>query len=131
MHPIFLGRYTLYFLENPFPSAQLAQQGQPLPGLVLVVEGELTLSRDGQDQGALTQGDHFGASALLAARPSRATVTATEPTSTLTLTRDALQRLTRARPRLGGMVLRRVGQELAHALDATLAGLPAPPAQLP
>lgn len=99
----------------------LVAMDDPLPGLVLVTEGQLNVLGHG---GTLQPGEYFGASALVVPRNSRTTVTAGGGCSTLTLTADSLRALSRRRPRLGLMLQRRIAEDLGKVLEERLANEP-------
>lgn len=91
--------------------------GDPLPGLFLVASGALEV----EGTGPLERGACFGATATLLERPARATVRASQESETLLLSSEALQELSRSRPRLGLILQRRIARELARALEARVA----------
>jgi PPM family protein phosphatase len=100
--------------------------GDPLVGLYLVASGALEV----EGAGTLSRGDFFGASAMVLPRAARVTVRASEPCETLLLRSEALQELSRSRPRLGLVLQRRIAQELARALEERLEHEATPPAAL-
>jgi serine/threonine protein phosphatase PrpC len=109
--------------ESPGP---IVEAGAPLPGLFVVVEGEA-----GVDGERLGPGEHWGVTALVSPRAARKTVSAGPNTRTLLLTAERFRTLTRSRPRLGVLLLRRLAAGLSQALEGrpSAAGRdPAPPA---
>lgn len=113
-------------LERHPAGATLVNAGDPLQGLYLIAAGTLEV----EGAGALGSGESFGATAMILPRAARATVRATAATETLLLSGQALQELSRSRPRLGLILQRRIARELARALDERLASEAAPPASL-
>jgi serine/threonine protein phosphatase PrpC len=92
-------------------------EGDPCSQLMVVVDGQFEVSRNGTPDGVLTSGDHAGATTLLGPRKTRATLTALEASRLFILERAPFWKLIRARPWLGVGLLERLGRRLSHDLD--------------
>lgn len=101
------------------PGEIVVREGGPGERLYLVTDGELAVSRGGQELARVTRGSHFGEMALVSQRPRSATVTATTPARFLVLDRERFERLIRNDPRLGIKLLWSFVEVLSTRLDET------------
>jgi len=92
------------------------QEGEISNTLYLLTAGEAMVARAGRDLAILKAGSHFGEMALLSRRPRSASVTATEPTRALVLSREGLEQILQDDPVAGAKVL----WQLAHTLSIRL-----------
>jgi len=77
------------------PGEVIARAGGPADKFLIVVEGRIDVQTvPGQEGQSLGPGELFGEMTILRDTPRRATVTATEPTTLLTLDRDTFRDLT-------------------------------------
>lgn len=90
----------------------LMRQGRPGRELFVIVEGEVTVERDGAAIGARGGGDFFGELALVTGRPRTATVTAATELQTLVVDKISFDRLLRDIPTIAVKVLRAVAERL-------------------
>ena len=90
----------------------LMRQGAPGRELVVLVEGEVTVERDGATIAVRRDGDHVGELALVTGRPRTATVTATTDLRVLVLDRTSFARLLQAGPSLAVKVVKAVAERL-------------------
>jgi CRP-like cAMP-binding protein len=90
----------------------LMRQGTPGRELIVLVEGEVTVERDGATIAVRRGGDFLGELALVTGRPRSATVTAATDVQTLVLTGAAFDRLLRDTPSIAAKVLKAVGERL-------------------
>jgi CRP-like cAMP-binding protein len=99
--------------EVRLPSGRvLMQQGSTGRELIVLVEGEVTIERDGTAIAVRRGGDFIGELALVTGRPRTATVTATTDLQTLVLTGVHFDRLLRDVPSIAGKVLKAVAERL-------------------
>jgi CRP-like cAMP-binding protein len=73
--------------------APIVQQGDPGDRFYILLEGTVTVERDGAHVASLEAGDFFGETALLLDMPRNATVRASSHVLTWSITRAAFQRL--------------------------------------
>lgn len=97
----------------------VVREGGPGERLYLVTDGELAVSRGGQELARIRRGSHFGEMALVSQRPRSATVTAATPSRFLVLDRERFERLIRNDPRLGIKMLWSFVEVLSTRLDET------------
>ena len=90
----------------------LMRQGAPGRELILLVEGEATVERDGVTIAVRRGGDFLGEIALVTGRPRTATVTATTDLQTLVLDRLTFDRLLRDVPTIAPKVLKALAERL-------------------
>jgi protein phosphatase len=93
------------------------EEGDTCPGLHVVLDGSLELSRGGETLGTLAAGDQAGAATLYTERPCRATLKAIAQSLVLVIDRDRFHELTQRLPRLGVILLDRLGQKTVSDLD--------------
>ena len=98
----------------------LAAEGDPIADLIIVLDGELALSRGGTRLTTVGAGEHIGATSLARPRRARATLIATRKTRVLRLERQAFRDLCQARPWLGVALLERLVTHLGDSLDQAL-----------
>ena len=96
---------------------EIAREGDPGGTFYLVLEGRITVIRDGTARGELSDGDTAGETMLLDARPCRASLRATTPTRVLAIEGTRFHRFLRHRPWLGLTLLERLGRRAADSLD--------------
>lgn len=90
----------------------LMRQGSPGRELIVLVEGEVTVERDGAEIAVRRGGDFLGELALVTGRPRTATVTAATDVQTLVLDGLAFDRLLRDVPTIAAKVLKAVADRL-------------------
>lgn len=90
----------------------LMRQGAPGRELIVLVEGEATVERDGATIAVRHGGDFLGELALVTGRPRTATVTAATDLQTLVLDRLSFDRLLRDVPTIAAKVLKAVAERL-------------------
>lgn len=92
------------------------REGEDDDRLFVVLEGELTVEREGQPVAVLGPGDHFGEMALLSGRNRTATVVARSAVGLLVMEREELRSIIAEHPRIGTALL----WSLAEGLMARL-----------
>jgi CRP/FNR family transcriptional regulator, cyclic AMP receptor protein len=92
----------------------LTREGQPGREFFVLVEGTVTVTRNGQKLADMAFGDWFGEIAILTYTPRTATVTATSPVRVLVITDRAFRRVVETMPRIALKVLASVSQRLDH-----------------
>jgi CRP/FNR family cyclic AMP-dependent transcriptional regulator len=90
----------------------LMRQGAPGRELIVLVEGEVTVERDGATIAVRRGGDFLGELALVTGRSRTATVTAATDLQTLVLDRLSFDRLLRDVPTIAAKVLNAVAERL-------------------
>jgi len=93
---------------------ELTTEGRPGREFFVLVEGTVTVRRNGRKIDELGAGDWFGEIALLTRAPRTATVTSTSPVHVLVLTDRAFRRVVEAMPSVALKVLETVGERLAR-----------------
>jgi CRP/FNR family transcriptional regulator, cyclic AMP receptor protein len=83
----------------------LTREGQSGSEFFVIVDGEVSVTKEGQEIRTLGAGDFFGEIALLEDTPRTATVTAKTPLRFFVLTRQAFRSLLAHQPELEGKVL--------------------------
>jgi CRP-like cAMP-binding protein len=91
---------------------ELMRQGARGRELVVLIEGEVEVTRDGETVATRGSGDFLGELALVTDRPRSATVMATTDLRVLVLERGAFERLMREVPSIALKVLQAVGERL-------------------
>jgi CRP-like cAMP-binding protein len=94
----------------------LARQGELGQEFFVVVEGEVSVSKDGQEVRTLGPGDFFGEIALLEDVRRTATVTATSPLRFFVLTRQGFRGRVSRQPQIEEQV-RKAAEERAGTTD--------------
>ena len=92
----------------------LTEQGQRGREFFIVVEGAVSVRRNGRKLADLGPGDWFGEFAILTFKPRTATVTATSPVRLLVINDRAFRRVVETTPRIALKVLRNVAERLEH-----------------
>jgi CRP-like cAMP-binding protein len=82
----------------------------------ILLEGTVSISRDGEKLGDLTAGEWVGEIALVENVPRTATVVTTSRVAALVLTRGGFSRLVDDNPSIAGKVMAQVGERVAHEL---------------
>ena len=90
----------------------LMRQGAPGRELIVLVDGEATVERDGATIAVRRSGDFLGELALVTGRPRTATVIATTDLHTLVIDRLSFDRILRDVPTLATKVLKAVAERL-------------------
>jgi CRP-like cAMP-binding protein len=88
------------------------RQGTPGRELIVLLEGEATVERDGTTIAVRRGGDFLGELALVTGRPRTATVTATTDLQALVLDRLNFDRLLRDVPTIAAKVLKAIAERL-------------------
>jgi CRP-like cAMP-binding protein len=97
----------------------LAREGEIGREFFVIVDGEVTVTKNGQEIRRLSSGDFFGEIALIWESPRRtATVTAATPIRFFVLTRQAFRGLVGHHPEIEAKVL----EQLEERVQATEAG---------
>lgn len=91
---------------------EVMRQGARGRELVVILDGEVEVSRSGEVLATRGPGDFLGELALVTHRPRVATVTATTDLRVLVLERGAFERLVRDVPSIALNVLKAVGERL-------------------
>lgn len=101
--------------EIDFPAGKrLIVEGQDaVSEFFVLVEGEATVTRGGEELATLGPGDWAGEIALISDAPRTASVTATTPVVVLLITRGAFAAVLRQSPSIAQKVLASVGARLA------------------
>ena len=92
----------------------LTEEGQRGQEFFILVEGAVTVRRNGRKLADLGPGDWFGEIAILTYKPRTATVTATSPVRLLVISDRAFRRVVETTPRIALKVLRNVAERLEH-----------------
>jgi CRP/FNR family cyclic AMP-dependent transcriptional regulator len=93
----------------------LTRQGQSGSEFFVIVDGEVSVMKDGSEIRTLGPGDFFGEIALLEDTPRTATVTAKTPLRFFVLTRQAFRSLLAHQPELEEKVTRALEERLRGA----------------
>lgn len=101
--------------EHPSGEA-LTEQGALGHRFHLLLEGAAEVERDGRRLGSVGPGDFVGELGLLGGGPSTATVRCTEPTTCLTLRREAFWEVLEAEPAVALRILEVVSRRLVRQL---------------
>ena len=91
----------------------LCKQGSRGQEFFIIVDGEATVSRDGENLGTVRGGDFFGEIALLEPVKRTATVTAATPLRLFVVSRRAFDAVVTTDPAIERKVLRAVARRLA------------------
>ena len=100
------------------PDTVLCQEGEVGEELLVLLEGEVSITRHGVELVKLHPPQHFGEIALALRCPRTATVTATEDCRLLVMHRDQVDDLIRRSPRLGARFTTRLLENLAERVVA-------------
>jgi CRP/FNR family cyclic AMP-dependent transcriptional regulator len=101
--------------EHPAGEA-LTEQGALGHRFHLLLEGAAEVERDGRRLGSVGPGDFVGELGLLGGGPSTATVRCTQPTTCLTLRREAFWEVLEAEPAIALRILEVVSRRLVRQL---------------
>ena len=93
----------------------LAREGAIGQEFFVIVDGEVSVSKDGQDLRTLGPGDFFGELGILAAERRMATVTTTSPVQVVVLTRGALRTVQREHPQVAARLQAAIDERFAPA----------------
>ena len=95
-----LKKLSEHFRERTLePGTSVVQEGTMSGvGFFVIGDGEVTVSRDGNELATLGPGSHFGELALISERQRNATVTAKTPMTLVTLTGWDMKRMERHIP---------------------------------
>lgn len=94
---------------------EMITQGGPGDALFVIVEGSVTVERDGVAVGAAEAGDHFGELALLDGEPRSATVRAAGPVTVAVLGVRMFRTLVREFPDIAEQLLAAMAGELRRS----------------
>jgi CRP-like cAMP-binding protein len=95
------------------PQESLFAAGEPGDALYLLLEGRLSVWRDGEEIGDILEGDHLGEGALVRPGPRRVAVRGADPSTLAVLTGEAFVRLSESHPALYAKLLRALLRESA------------------
>jgi len=90
----------------------LTREGQSGSEFFVIVDGEVSVTKDGSEIRTLGPGEFFGEIALLADTPRTATVTAKTPLRFFVLTRQAFRSLLAHQPELEEKVIKALDERL-------------------
>lgn len=93
------------------------EEGKMVNGLHIVLKGGLSVTRGERALVELKPGDAFGVPSLLNPRPSRATIRPLRMTTILFVPQKRFQMLCERFPKLGTILLRRLGIEISKAVE--------------
>ena len=96
----------------------LTREGQSGSEFFVIIDGEVGVSKDGQEIRTLGPGDFFGEIALLEDTPRTATVTAKTPLRFFVLTRQAFRSLLAHQPELEQKVLAALQERVQATSDS-------------
>ena len=96
----------------------LAREGQTGSEFFVIIDGEVSVTKDGQEIRTLGPGDFFGEIALVEDRPRTATVTAKTPLRFFVLTRQGFRSLLDHQPELAENVRRAIQERVGSAPEA-------------
>jgi serine/threonine protein phosphatase PrpC len=96
---------------------KIVREGDRSDHLYVIVEGGVSVEREGAKLATLGPGSHFGEMALLNQRPRSATVVSTEPTRLLCLERTSFHALMGHEPSIATKFLWKFAQTLSLRLD--------------
>jgi len=108
--------------------ASLLEEGKPVDGLYVVVDGVLQVQKAGKTLAVLRGGDFFGEMSLLSGGSAAATVVVTEQATLLKLARNVCEDVLRERPELVETI-KRVAEERRRANEQALASSKGKPAE--
>ena len=97
--------------------SRIIAAGDNCDGIHIVLEGRLEVAGDGGVEEELIGGQCFGVTSLLHKHTSAATVEAAEPSRVLFIRGRDFDNLTRRRPKLGRLILRRLALHLSERLQ--------------
>lgn len=95
----------------------LAREGETGREFFVILEGEVSVTKDGSELRRLSDGDFFGEISLVEDRPRTATVTATTPLRFFVLTRQSFRSLLEHQPELEEKVMRALEERLRATPD--------------
>jgi len=84
---------------------QLTSEGDHAHALHVILKGRATVTVAGSEVRTIGSGDYFGEISMIDGKPRSATVTATEPMTTLTISHTEFQRLLTQDPDFGRRLL--------------------------
>lgn len=97
--------------------SRVIEEGTPGDILYVLLEGSVTLSRDGAHLCELSAGSHFGEMALINNCPRSATVTTNETSLFLTFSREHFECILRSHHEVANKILLAVAKELSKRLN--------------
>jgi CRP/FNR family transcriptional regulator, cyclic AMP receptor protein len=101
--------------EEQFPEGtSLAEEGKPGDSFYVLLEGEAKVVRGGRRIDRLIPGDFFGEIALIDGGPRTATVVATTPVSTLTISRKRFRKMLEEDPSIVLAMLEELAKRLRN-----------------
>lgn len=90
----------------------LIREGSPGRQFFVLLKGGANVRRKGRNIATMKRGDFFGEISLLTERPATATVTLTEDSTVLVITRAGFRRLLRERPTVNLQVLEALAERM-------------------
>ncbi len=106
-----------------YPGEHAIVEGELCTSLIIILEGSMSVIRQGALVTTLGAGHHAGDMSCLRQRPSTATLQAQTTSRCLIVHFESLQRLIRKDPRLGIQLLQNLGEALSDRLDSTTSRL--------
>ena len=101
------------------PGDKIAGEGEAGIAFYLIVSGAAEVTLRGQSRAKLGPGDHFGEIAVIDGKPRTATVTATEPLTTIMLPRMVIEDLLESDPVVARSLLIELCSRLRSLDDRT------------
>ena len=130
-----LGPEELAFIKPLLETASYAAgviflaEGEPNELIHFILEGSVSIEREGTLLATLGEGDTFGEMEFLDVMPAVATVAARVPTSVATISNRALRELSRVSMKAFALVVMNLARDLSRRLrrmDDIVAGLSSP-----
>ncbi len=101
------------------PEDALVEQDSPERAMYLVLEGQVSVRRDGLELARLGPGEHFGELSLIDGQPRSASVCAATFGSAISISGDALEEFCRREPELGNQLLWKLLKVMGQRLRDT------------
>ena len=102
------------------PGQTIYLEGHPCEGMLIVLEGEVGVFRNGKNCTTLEPGAIAEELSLISDRPATRTHRATIPTRVLIVERETLRRVVRQHPRFGNALLGQLANRLVEAIENRL-----------
>jgi len=110
-------RLAPFLQERSYRTGQVVvSEGDPGEELLVLLEGDLAVSRQGVSLTTIAPGQSFGEIALARSGPRMATITASSPSRVLAMHRDQLNELIERQPALGARLVVHLMRQLADWL---------------
>jgi CRP/FNR family transcriptional regulator, cyclic AMP receptor protein len=96
--------------------AEIMREGEPNDRIHFILEGEVTIEKEGVRLARLREGDTFGEMEFLDVMPAVATVRALVPSTVATISNRALHELYKTNARVFAMVMMNLARDLSRRL---------------